>query len=184
MWYVLVTLLLLLFIYNNMINGGVMGSKENFVSGEEKLMVNYDQIYPLDHPKYVTPQQKDFQVVLSEHSALDPNLQNRRPDIKTTDCNMGSHCFNTREWHSLNYQYKSAPDVINTLMKPKPVGPQPILYQRHESDKVVPFNSISREMRADLFDDIMIPDLFFSQRRMINKGEPHPDERSYATEIY
>ena len=50
--------------------------------------------------------------------------------------------------------------------------PQPepkVIYVRHSTNKVVPANSTAREMRADLFDDIVIPDLFFKQRVEIEK---------------
>lgn len=179
-WYIFIAILLLWLSFNLKHED----NKETFISGTEKMMVNYDQIYPLDDPNYINPQQKDFQVVLSEHSALDPNFQDRRQDIRTQKCRGGSHCFDSREWHALNYKNKSAPDVINTKIPPEDIGPRSILYTRHNADKVVPFNSTSREMRADLFTEIMIPDLFFAQRRVINKGEPKPEDRTYATEIY
>lgn len=157
---------------------------EGFVSGSEILMGKYDQIYPLDHPKYITPQQKDFQIVLSEHSALDPNMQNRRKEIRTQHCRPGTHCFNTREWHALNYQTKSSPNIINSAVgfEAKPLSE--VIYTRHNSEKVVPHNSVAKEMRADLFDDIVVPDLFFKKKRVITKGDPHPQERDYQTEIY
>lgn len=190
-WYFLVAILLVL-IYLNLTKQGV----ENFVSGTEKLLVTYDQIYPLDHPKYVTPQQKDFQIVLSEHSSLDPNMQNRRQDIRTQRCGVGSsltgsgkrrgigHCFSSREWHALNYPYKSSPDIINSQINIPDDQVRPVLYAQHNQEKVVPSNSTSKEMRADLFDEIMIPDLFFKQRRVITKGQPHPQDKDYTTQIY
>lgn len=153
--------------------GGMV--KESFVSGREKMAARYDQIMPLDHPKYVTPQQKDFQMVLSEHSALDPNMQNRRQELTTQQCQYGGKCFNTQEYHELNYKMKSAPDILNTRVdQPKP-APSCTRYLRHENNFVVPSNSTAREMRADLFDDIVLPDLFFER-----KLECEP-KRSYAT---
>ena len=148
-----------------------------FVSGTEKIIARYDQIYPLDHPKYVTPQQKDFQISLSEHSALDPNMQNRREDIRTQTCGTDVHCFNTAE-------YKSSPDIINSQIgyRKKPI--RHVIYDDHNSEKVVPYNTIAREMRADLFTDIVLPDLFFKRRRVISKNAVHPDEREYQTAIY
>tara|TARA_R100001163_G_scaffold64135_2_gene57664 strand:+ start:2071 stop:2631 length:561 start_codon:yes stop_codon:yes gene_type:complete len=182
-WYLLVFVFLfvLAVTFGKTINST---DKESFISGDEQLLVSYDQIFPLDHPKYVTPQQKDFQIVLSEHSALDPNMQNRRPDIKTQGCALGSHCFNTNEWHALNYINKSAPDVINSQMKIKDREAPPLIYTNINSEKVVPSNSVAREMRADLFTDIIIPDLFFRQKRVKRKQDPHPNERNYATKIF
>lgn len=179
-WLIIIAIIIY-FICQN-INGNELD--EGFVSGEEKLIATYDQIYPLDHPKYVTPQQKDFQIVLSEHSALDPNLQNRRKDIRTQHCALGGHCFSTSEWHALNYPNKSSPDIINSQMGFGPKPPRSILYTRHQTEKVVPHNSVAKEMRADLFDEIILPDLFFRQRRVINKGEPKPEERQTQTEIF
>ena len=112
-WYIIVAIILLIF-YSNLKS---KESVEKFTSGDEKLMVAYDQIYPLNDPKYITPQQKDFQRVLSEHSALDPNMLKRRTDIKTQGCKSGEHCFDTREWHALNYPFKSSPDIINTRIR-------------------------------------------------------------------
>ena len=182
-WYILVGIFLI-FLLNSICNSTQSNDKENFTSGTEQLIVAYDQIYPLDHPKYVTPQQKDFQIVLSEHSALDPNLQNRRPDIKTQGCALDKHCFSTSEWHALNYLWRSAPDVINSQVDiPKDKDP-PVIYTRHNQEKVVPANSTAHEMRADLFDDIMIPDLFFKRRMVKRKKDPAPEDRDYATAIY
>lgn len=190
-WYILVAVFLMVILYQL-----TNQSQENFISGEEKLLTTYDQIYPLDHPKYVTPQQKDFQIVLSEHSALDPNMQNRRQDIRTQRCQTGAnesgtgkrfdmgHCFSSREWHALNYPSKSAPDVINSMINVPDNNRRTVIYNRHNQEKVVPANSTCREMRADLFDEIMIPDLFFSQRRMIKKSDPDPTDRNFATEIF
>lgn len=178
----LIIAFIILYLIINYINDHDMN--EGFVSGNEVLMGKYDQIYPLDHPKYITPQQKDFQIVLSEHSALDPNIQSRREEIKTQRCTPGVHCFNTREWHALNYSTKSSPDIINSEIGFSDKQPREIIYTRHNSEKVVPHNSVAKEMRADLFDDIIIPDLFFKQRRVINKGDPIPQERDYQTEIY
>ena len=144
-------------------------SPESFVSGDEKLTGRYDQIFPLDHPKYTTPQQKDFQIVLNEHSALDPNMQLRRPDIKTQMCKPGEKCFDTQEYSELNYSLKSSPDIISSKIGYEPVPDPKTIYVRHSSNRVVPANSTSREMRADLFDDIVIPDLFFKQRIEIEK---------------
>ena len=149
-------------------NKFLLGSNEHFVSGTEKMMNQYDQIYPLDDPRYTTPQQKDFQIVLSEHSALDSNMQERRKDIATQMCKVGERCFDTQEYHTLNYKMKSAPDIISTKIDPE-MGQLPwAIYDRHESNKVVPGNSTSKEMRADLFDDIILPELFF-RRKTINE---------------
>lgn len=139
---------------------------EGFVSGKEQMMVRYDRIYPLDHPRYVTPQQKDFQMILSEHSALNNDLQNRREDIRTQLCKVGEKCFDTAEYHALNYQMRSAPDIINSKIDPTPPVPPNVVYMQHQDDFVVPSNTTAKEARADLFDDIMLPDLFFKQRNM------------------
>jgi len=147
-------------------NDGPALLKEGFVSGEEKLMNRYDEIYPLDHPKYTTPQQKDFQIVLSEHSALDPNMQLRRKDIATQLCKAGEKCFDTQEFHTITSygQFKSLPDIINTKIDPEPGELPGAIYDRYEHNKIVPANSTSLEMRADLFDDIILPDLFFRRK--------------------
>jgi hypothetical protein len=145
--------------------------KEGFVSGTEKLIARYDNIYPLDHPKYVTPQQKDFQIVLSEHSALDPNLQNRRQEVRTQMCRLGDHCFNTQEYHALNYKTKSSPDILSSKINPEKPSLPDTIYERHNSEFVVPSNSTAREARADLFDDIIIPDLFFKQKSIQSKDQ-------------
>ena len=143
---------------------------EHFVSGTEKLAGRYDQIYPLDNPKYITPQQKDFQIILNEHSALDPNMQFRRPEIATQKCKLGDHCFNTKEYSELTTnRFKSTHDVINSKVRFEPQQEPDTIYVRHQSNKVVPANSTSREMRADLFDDIVLTDLFFKQRVEIEK---------------
>lgn len=182
-YYLLVAILLVLLLFRIEVMSYFKG--EGFVSGEERLMSIYDQIYPLDHPKYTTPQQKDFQIVLSEHSALDPNLQNRRKDIRTQKCPIkGGHCFSTREWHALNYGQRSAPDVINSQMEVDDPIPNEVVYLKHSLDKVVPSNSTAREMRADLFDDIVLPDLFFKKKKVIYRGEPDPNVRQYSTQIY
>lgn len=185
-WYLLVAIFLL-WLYLNILSE----RPENFVSGQEALISTYDQIYPLDHPKYITPQQKDFQIVLSEHSALDPNMQNRRRDIRTQRCqpnskdvNGNSHCFSTSEWHALNYQWKSSPDIINSKVKLDEPKPDQVIYARHQQEKIVPHNSTSKEMRADLFNEIILPDLFFKHKRVIKKGDPNPQDRNYATAIY
>ncbi len=142
--------------------------KEKFISGHETLMTRYDQIYPLDDPKYITPQQKDFQIVLSEHSALDPNMQNRRKDITTQMCRLGDHCFDTQESHELRDKFKSSPDVINSKVGYETQALPNALYERPQSNKVVPHNSVSRETRADLFDDIVLPELFFRRKSTIS----------------
>jgi hypothetical protein len=178
-WYIIVAIFLI-WVYLNLVNN----KSENFVSGTEGLTVTYDRIYPLDNPKYTTPQQKDFQITLSEHSALDPNMQNRRPDIKTQRCTLGTHCFSSAEWHALHHSTTSSPNIINTKIGIDEQIPNTILYTRHNQEKVVPSNSTSKEMRADLFDDIVLPDLFFRKKMVINKGELNPQDRDYATKIY
>lgn len=151
--------------------GGGYGSRkkingvEKFISGLETPVARYDQILPLDDPKYVTPQQKDFQMSLSEHSALDPNMQSKREEVKTQLCTLGEKCFDTQEYHELNYKMKSSPNIINSKV-PLQKNPLPcVRYLRHEQNKVLPANAVSTEMRADLFTDIVIPDLFFEYRQ-------------------
>lgn len=164
-WYLLIIIFLAFLaahIYNQNVHCYGDNNKENFTN--EQLLVAYDQIYPLDHPRYVTPQQKDFQIVLSEHSALDPNMQNRRPDIKTQKCTLGTHCFNSGEWHSLNYLYKSSPDIINTQMGIPKECPN-VIYDRHNFyENVIPVNVSNMEARADQFTNIVVPDLFFKRK--------------------
>lgn len=182
MYWSIIVVIILIWLYLNMINDST--KTENFTSGMEGLTVTYDRIYPLDHPRYTTPQQKDFQITLSEHSALDPNMQNRRPDIRTQRCKIGSKCFSSAEWHALNHQKSSSPNIINTKIEIDEEIPNTVLYVRHNQDKVVPGNSVSREMRADLFDDIVLPDLFFRKKVVIDKGEQNPQDRDFATKIY
>ena len=140
---------------------------ERFVSGTETLAASYDQIYPLDHPKYTSPQQKDFQIAMTEHRAFDPNMH-------TQLCKIGDHCFDTQEYSDLNYLYKSSPDIISSKVEHEPQPPAQTVYINHGTNKVVPSNSTSREMRADLFDDIVLPDLFFKHRRQLSPGPPRP----------
>jgi len=179
-WYIIIAIFLI-FLYLNLINNG---NKENFKSGTEEMTVSYDRIYPLDNSRYTTPQQKDFQITLSEHSALDPNMQNRRKDIRTQRCTLGTPCFSSAEWHSLNHPNTSSPNIINTKLGFDEKIPNTILYTPHNQEKVVPSNSTSKEMRADLFDDIVLPDLFFRKKVVINKGDVNPQDRDYATKIY
>jgi hypothetical protein len=164
-WYLLIIVFLVFLsvhIYNKNVDCLAGGKRENFTN--EQLVVAYDQIYPLDHPRYITPQQKDFQIVLSEHSALDPNMQNRRLDIRTQKCAPGVHCFNTGEWHSLNYLYKSSPNIINTQMGIPKECPN-VIYDRHNFyENVIPANVANTEARADQFVNIVVPDLFFKRR--------------------
>lgn len=166
-WYLLIIIFLVFLsvhIYNKNVESESAEFRENFTGNGEQLLVAYDQIYPLDHPRYVTPQQKDFQITLSEHSALDPNMQNRRTDIKTQKCGPGIHCFNTSEWHGLNYLYKSSPNIINTQMNIPKECPT-VIYDRHNFyENVLPSNVPTTESRADQFVNIVIPDLFFKKR--------------------
>lgn len=157
-FWIFVFTILLLYLLNNKCD-------ENFVSGKEELISRYDQIYPLDDPKYTTPQQKDFQIVLSEHSALDPNMQLRRPDIATNKCKIGEKCFNIKEYHEINYPHTSAPDIINSKIGFAEQRLPDSIYLEHHDDKVVPANSTSTEMRADLFTDIVLPELYFKTRQ-------------------
>lgn len=158
----LVLLLIILFV----VYYQTQQTSEGFVSGKEKMMVRYDRIYPLDNPRYTTPQQKDFQMVLSEHSALNKDLQDRREDIRTQLCTVGDKCFDTAEYHALNYHMRSAPDIINSKITPTPPPPSNVVYLDHQDDLVVPSNTTAKEARADLFDDFILPDLFFKKRDM------------------
>lgn len=177
-WYIAL-LIILIFWYLN------QSTNESFVSGTEKMLVSYEENFPLDHPKYTTPQQKYFQQVLSEHSALDPNLQNIRPDIATQQCQSGTPCFETKEWHALNHKTSSSPNIINSRVD-HPESDAPVVkYQRHQGNKIVPANSRCKEMRADLYDEIILPELYFKRKVMYNpKTEAHPEERQYLTNIY
>lgn len=160
-WYIGVATLLVIILFY------ILNNEENFVSGKENPTVKYDKIYPLDHPMYITPQQKDFQMVLSEHSSLDSNMQNIRPEIRTQQCELGAKCFNSREWHSLNYAGVSSPDVINTKIDPSDNTPKDVIYRDLATHPVEARNQFSGEMSADLFDNLMIPDLFFGKRKQI-----------------
>jgi len=150
---IVLTVILMLLTYIN--------NKEGFVSGLEGEVARYDQIYPLDDPRYTTPQQKEFQMAMSEHSALDPNMQFRRKDIQTQFCKVGEKCFDTQEYHELNYKTKSAPDIINSKIGYQP-HPRPCTrYLGHEEAPVLGSNAYNNEMRADLYQDVVLPDLFF-----------------------
>ena len=188
MWTVILLLGLIFIIVINSLP--LLGkSTESFTSGKEQLSIPYfDQLRCLFDPKFITPQQKDFQISMSEHSALDPNLQLRRPELSTQKCRTdgSTHCFSSDDYHKQNYfrKFQSSPDVINTRVgfEPKPLPA--IKYINHADNYVVPSNSTSREMRADLFDDIILPDLFFKKKMMIKKGQTHPDDHVFNTQIY
>lgn len=140
-----------------------MEKREKFVSGEEEVVGQYSGIYPFDDPRYATPQQKEFQISLNEHPALDDNLQKRRTDIATQFCKLGEKCFNSAEYHELNYGSKSGPAILNTKISVEPRVPPCVSYIRHEQNTVLPSNGASYEKRADLFDDVVITDLFFKR---------------------
>lgn len=177
-WYIILLFFLTLWYLQN-------PTRETFVSGTEKMLVSYEDNYPLDHPKYATPQQKYFQTALSEHSALDPNLQNIRKDIATQQCQTGTHCFASKEWHALNHPTNSSPDIINTRVDHPPMPEPQVIYTRNLGNKVVPHNSTCREMRADLYDDLVLPELFFKKRVVYNPAtQAHPEEHQYLTNIY
>jgi hypothetical protein len=78
-------------------------------------------------------------------------------------CKLGDHCFNSEEFHELNYKMKSAPSIISTKVNVEPRPPSCTKYMNYSTNKVVPANSTAREMRADLFDDIILPDLMFKK---------------------
>jgi hypothetical protein len=139
--------------------------QEHFVSGREGVLGKYDQILPLDDPKYMTPQQRDFQMVLSEHSALDPNMQNQRKEMQTQKCRLGEKCFDTLEYHELNFKTKSAPNIISSKIGYEEKPQSCTRYLKNEQATVLPANAANNEMRADLFTDIVLPDLFFEHRR-------------------
>jgi hypothetical protein len=159
--------------------------QERFVSGQEGLLRTYECRYPLSDPKFATPQQKEFQTVLTEHSALDPNLQRRRVETKTQLCKVGDHCFNSEDFHDTTHlkKFESSPDIINTRIGFEP-KPAPVLkFIEHQDNYVVPANSASYEKPADLFDENILPDLFFV-KKYVKRGENDPGVNEYNTAIY
>jgi len=158
---------------------------ESFVSGQEGLLRTYQCEFPLSHPKFATPQQKEFQVVLSEHSAFDPNLQKRRAETKTQLCKIGDHCFDSEDFHDMKHlkKFESSPDIINTRIGFEPKPAPVIKYVEHHDNYVVPANSAGFEKQADLFDENILPDLFF-YKKYVKRGPNDPNVNQYNTAIY
>ncbi len=158
---------------------------ETFVSGTEGILRTFDCPTAIDDPKFATPQQKEFQVVLSEHSAFDANLQRRRPELRTQNCKIGDQCFSSTEFHNTQKlkQFQSAPDIINTRVGFEPKEPPVIKYVQHADNKVVPGNSASFEKQADLMDEPILPELWFPRRFITNKAD-NPGTHKYNTAIY
>lgn len=136
---------------------------EKFVSGDENFIGKYDTIYPFDDPRYATPQQKEFQVSMCEHPALDYNLQKRRTEIKTQLCKKGDKCFSSKDYHEINHNLESSPAIINTKIGLNKYPEPCVKYVNFEDTTVLPYNATSKEKRADLYDDGIIPDLFFKR---------------------
>jgi hypothetical protein len=160
-------------------------SGESFVSGTEGKLRTYDCHTAIDDPKFTTPQQKEFQVVLSEHSALDSNLQRRRPELRTQKCKIGDQCFSTTEYHNTQKlkNFQSSPDIISTRIGFEPKEPPVIKFVQHADNYVVPGNSASFEMQADLLDEHVLPELWFPRRFIGNKNN-NPATHQYNTAIY
>lgn len=159
---------------------------ESFVSGTEGILRLYDCPTAIDDPKFATPQQKEFQVTLSEHSAFDANLQRRRPELRTQRCKIGDQCFSTEEYHNTKQldEFKSSPDIINTRVGFEPKEPPVIKYVQHQDNYVVPGNSASYEKQADLLDEHVLPELWFPRRYVKGGAGVTPSTHQYNTAIY
>jgi len=164
---------------------GRQEGQERFISGQEGILRSYECRFPLSHSKFATPQQKEFLTVMTEHSALNPNLQRRRKETQTQLCKIGDHCYNSEDFHNTEHlkKFKSAPDIINTRIGFEP-KPAPVLkFAEHHNNYIVPANSASYEKQADLFDENIVPDLFFV-KKYVKRNDNDPEKNNYNTAIY